>query len=1113
MGRFRVLFDKIKHRPQSGYAITVGETPWHLVPLANGLNDSSKILCQTISRIAFSCKPAIVASHGSCAVPQYFFLEHFASFVYDFPMNDIIRHTLITAVEDVFRYERNIYNNRYLSPESLSRHMQRIRREEDSTAALLNGLLNQNSVTGWCIVCPDSLELLEDPLPALENADPDCLYCVAGRRVVTNYRRHGFSETVGQVRRSAGGKALPHFVGLPCASGTPVDTPLYGFLMVHVTLLTRFRLQFSLDIPAPYILEDFCLYAADRHGIVTRVLPLDCCLHLPDALETSGAAEGNGLALVQEKFKNGKLRAGAHGLYGQTTGQVTGKVVDIPAPEQPGTLGGGDVYSRPVKADDRNLPVVLAAERMKPGAKILDVGCACGDNGVYLRNTLGASLWGMEYDKQSLARTLHTGAYREALHVDLEHFFATDYSRFYGFFDHIFMGDVLEHLRDPKAALLQFMPFLAASGSFLISLPNVAHLHVIANLLQHRFQYAEAGILDTTHLRFFTKSSLAGFFAAAGLRVTHAQASFAAPDENRLTAIPKNLPPEVYDLLWKDRHFMVCQYVTELIPNRDTPQPELVHDNELALDAAASGNEAGYAQKAQAVAQSQAVVDLHARGLYSKTIRDKVSDQWASGNVMGAVEASLLFDPDWYARTYPDVPVRGVEALAHYMQTGWKEGKDPGPFFNSKQYFEENSDVARRAVCPLLHFLGYGLTEGRALPYRVVTADAFAGYGQRLFSEHGSKAGPDFVPETSTSPLVLEENDPKLIALYLPQFYPFKENDRWWGKGFTEWTNVTAALPQYVGHYQPHLPIDLGLYDLRSPEVAARQIELAKNHGIYGFCYYYYWFSGKKIMDMPISRVLSTPELDLPFCIAWANEPWSALWDGGSREILVDQSRIFDVERFFADIEPLLHDPRYIRVQGKPMLTVYRPDFFGQRYFAECAAKMQDLARQSGLPGLYLLFMKRNLQMQYKPAAYGGEAFIEFPPADRRWGLMPDKVVCNPNFVGKVCDMEKTIRFSLSLQESEELIFRGIMPMWDNTARKAETNCLIFENGTPALYEEWLGEIIARTRQHNPEWAQYIFINAWNEWGEGAHLEPDRKYGYAFLEATRQGLLKARCGR
>ena len=1023
-------------------------------------------------------------------------------------MNETILHTLITAVDDILCYERHVYNNRYLTSECLHRQMQRVKSSDDSHAALLNGLIEQSAASGWFIVCPDSLELLEDPLPALDSVDPDSLYCVAGRRVVTNHRRRSFSETAGQVRRSAGSRELPRLVGLPCASGTVVDTPLYGYLMVHGDLLARYGLRFAPDMPHPFYLEDFCLAAADRYGIATRVLPLDCCLHQPQA-SGEGATDISllkGLVLMQEKYQQGRLRAGACGLYGHSTGDV----VDIPVPEQPGTLGGGAVYSRPVQTHDRNLPVVLAAERMRQGAKILDVGCACGDNGVFLRNALGATLWGMEYDRQSLARTLRTGAYREAFPVDLEAFFATSYSQFYGFFDHIFMGDVLEHLRDPKGVLFQLVPLLAPSGSFLVSLPNVAHLYVIANLLRHRFQYAEAGILDATHLRFFTKQSMAELFGAAGLRVAHAQATFAAPDESRLTAIPKTLPPEVYDLLWQDRHFMVCQYVAELVLDRATTQTELARGNMQALDAAIFTNQSGYAQKEQAIAQARAVLDLHTRGVYSGTIRDRVSALWASGNVVEAVEASLLFDPDWYLQTYPDVPVRRGEALAHYMQTGWMEGKDPGPFFNSRQYLEENSDVARRAICPLLHFLGYGLGEGRTLPYRVITAGDFAGYGQRLFAEHGSKAGPDFVSETSTSPLPLEEGDPRLIALYLPQFYPFKENDRWWGKGFTEWTNVTAALPQYAGHYQPHLPIDLGLYDLRSPEVAARQIELAKNYGIYGFCYYYYWFSGKKIMDMPINRLLSSPELDLPFCIAWANEPWSALWDGGSREILIDQSRAFDVDRFFADIEPLLHDPRYIRVQGKPMLTVYRPDFFGQRYFAECAEKMQELARQSGLPGLFLLFMKRNLQMRFKPADYGGEAFVEFPPANMRWGLMPDKVICNPKFMGKVCDMEKTVRLSLSLTEPEGLVFRGVVPMWDNTARKAETNCLIFENATPGLYEEWLGTIIARTRQHNPEWAQYIFINAWNEWGEGTHLEPDRKYGYAFLDATRRALLNAR---
>lgn len=379
-------------------------------------------------------------------------------------------------------------------------------------------------------------------------------------------------------------------------------------------------------------------------------------------------------------------------------------------------------------------------------------------------------------------------------------------------------------------------------------------------------------------------------------------------------------------------------------------------------------------------------------------------------------------------------------------------------------------------------------------------------------SRRSQLASAQFVEENIYNKFNRSIDDVKLIAFYLPQFYPFPENDKWWGKGFTEWTNVTKAVPQYEGHYQPHLPIDLGFYDLRLLENVKRQIELAEDYGIYGFCYYYYWFSGYKIMDMPIYRLLQRPELDFPFCISWANEPWSAIWDEGNREVLVNQDKIFDAERFFNDISPLLLDPRYIKVEGKPILIIYHPQYFECKHFKTQMETLKNLAVKNRLKGLYIIFMKRETDPQYKASDYGGDGFVEFPPLSvKHFFLFENLKKITSEFNGNIYDLRKIVDFYKKTPQSiDELTYRSVLPMWDNTARKAKTGCTIFENASPELYAEWLSFVVEKTKKEKRSEHQFVFINAWNEWSEGAHLEPDRKYGYAFLEATKRALLEAR---
>jgi glycosyltransferase involved in cell wall biosynthesis len=370
-----------------------------------------------------------------------------------------------------------------------------------------------------------------------------------------------------------------------------------------------------------------------------------------------------------------------------------------------------------------------------------------------------------------------------------------------------------------------------------------------------------------------------------------------------------------------------------------------------------------------------------------------------------------------------------------------------------------------------------------------------------------------FPPKTTFAPL---EDDPyvpinelgvdpasvlvKTIAFYLPQFHPIPENDKWWGDGFTEWTNVKKARPNFVGHYQPHIPGELGYYDLRLPEVQKRQVELAKKYGIYGFCFYYYWFAGKRLLERPIDQYLADPALDLPFCLCWANENWTRRWDGAEHEILIGQEHNEqEYLHFIQDISPNFSDPRYIRVDGKPILLVYRinllpdPQKAAEIWRAEC--------KRLGIGDIYLVAVQSFGIAD--PLPYGFDAAVEFPPSylgEAEVGQKSLKIT-NPSFTGKIFDYNHAAHIMIQKIGIGYTLFKTVMTSWDNTARR-QNEANIFINATTFAYKNWLDHVVAYTTKNLPEGKRFVFINAWNEWAEGAHLEPDRHYGYAYLQAT-----------
>ena len=380
----------------------------------------------------------------------------------------------------------------------------------------------------------------------------------------------------------------------------------------------------------------------------------------------------------------------------------------------------------------------------------------------------------------------------------------------------------------------------------------------------------------------------------------------------------------------------------------------------------------------------------------------------------------------------------------------------------------------------------------------------------RMRLKGASQSQPEAVADTAVAqrkPVLpdISSTGVKLIAFYLPQYHPIPENDHAWGKGFTEWTNVTRARPLFDGHYQPHLPADLGFYDLRVPETREEQARLARSYGIHGFCYYYYWFDRRRLLDRPLDEVVHTGRPVFPFCICWANEPWSRRWDGSESDLIVEQN--YDpgfADRFIEDVIPILRDPRYIRVDGRPLLIVYRLDHLPDP--AGAATIWREACRREGVGEICLAAMGTFGTTDPRP--FGFDVAIEFPPHNLTNVPTIDKTLTGLGeaFTGRIHDYPASAEAELRRRPTYPQ-FRGLMVSWDNTARRGE-RAMLFHNATPAAYQHWLEGLLNRARQDSAPHAPFIFINAWNEWAEGTHLEPDQRYGHQYLEATGSALLR-----
>lgn len=364
----------------------------------------------------------------------------------------------------------------------------------------------------------------------------------------------------------------------------------------------------------------------------------------------------------------------------------------------------------------------------------------------------------------------------------------------------------------------------------------------------------------------------------------------------------------------------------------------------------------------------------------------------------------------------------------------------------------------------------------------------------------------------------------KVVAFYLPQFHSFPENDMWWGKGFTEWTNTKKARPLFCGHYQPHTPMNENYYDLvQDKNVFMRQIQMAKEYGVDAFCYYHYWFAnGKKLMEKPIERMLSDKSLDMPFCLCWANENWSRRWDGSETSILMAQD-YGDKQGWEDHFEYLLNfftDERYWKdEQGRPILLIYKPQLIDT--LDEMLSCWRSLAQKAGLPGICFVCQypqygdkiedKFDHYVEFEPAATTGIPRSNFlkaleisPKYAVEVGLTKILQITRIRLYKKY-SYKDTVAASIKrpIRNSKEWV--GAFPGWDNTPRRGK-NAILYDGSTPDLFEKYVETQLKKSKAAGQEGV--LFINAWNEWAEGAHLEPDEKYKMKYLEALKNARKK-----
>ena len=458
-----------------------------------------------------------------------------------------------------------------------------------------------------------------------------------------------------------------------------------------------------------------------------------------------------------------------------------------------------------------------------------------------------------------------------------------------------------------------------------------------------------------------------------------------------------------------------------------------------------------------------------------------------------AEKIASWFDTDYYRSCFPKGTAPD-DPVSHYLRVGWKQGRDPTPWFSTRHYLAVHEDVAATGMNPFVHYCLTGSREHRALaPLGRASGEIFRAHEAALAAgSHFEEFDADIGAGRNTRA--------KVLAYYLPQFHAVPVNDDNWGRGFTEWRMLARAMPRFAGHLQPRLPRDLGFYDLSEGDAMRRQTELAKAAGLHGFCFYHYWFDGERVLQTPVERLLADPGIDFPFCLMWTNENWTRTWDGAETEIILKQSYDPDQdEALVADLARHMSDSRYIRLDGRPLLFIYRPGHIPGAGAAILRWR-KIFADRHGLEPL--IFMAQGFG-DLDPRDYGLDGAIEFPPHKLTEDLSPingELDWYDTAYKGHVFSYDDLVARSLAEGPAAFPLIRTAVPSWDNEARRPGRG-MLFHGSTPAKFEDWMSRLISRAQASPVHGEAIVCVNAWNEWAEGAVLEPDVHHGAAYLNA------------
>lgn len=487
------------------------------------------------------------------------------------------------------------------------------------------------------------------------------------------------------------------------------------------------------------------------------------------------------------------------------------------------------------------------------------------------------------------------------------------------------------------------------------------------------------------------------------------------------------------------------------------------------------------------------------REAYRLGPRDACLKHFLERRASGQVSPVPVFDPGFYLDQNPDVARSGVDPFEHFCVFGVHEGRNPAAEFDVK-FYQSRHGAQLQGQNPLLHYLAHRASQPGLLTRPEDRREVAA------MVRHATRPAThfeEFYPLPANA-----ARKARLLAYYLPQFHRVAENDAWWGKGFTDWSNLLRASPRFAGHQQPRVPRDLGFYSLDNPDVLRRQVEMAKAAGLEGFVFYTYWFNRQRLLEKPLEQFMADKSLDFSFCAMWANENWTRRWDGMEHEVLIAQEYLeSDDPALVAHFAAMFADARYIRIDNRPLLMIYRAALIpGAR---ARIAKWRQLFRETHGEDP-LIIMAQSLGEDYDPTPYGLDGAIEFPPhkisQDTR--RIEDTLdLLDPDFAATVHDYGDFAETSVNMAAPDYPLIKTIVPGWDNDPRR-EGKGLVLRGATPALYQGWLERLIGYSAKHKFHGEQIVCVNAWNEWAEGAYLEPDVYSGAAYLNATARAVCK-----